>query len=107
MERGESCQVAPRAGHTMVVVRVVPGVVVACGSGESLALDLGSGLGQHRDVAAAVVAVDARRVVRLSERGVRVRRGDVGRAQGRAGGRADGLGRRRRSHHALMVQVRG
>lgn len=95
-------EVTSRAVHVVVIVRVMSRVVV--GGIEILTLNLSSGLGQDRNVSAAVVVVNGR--VRESKGSVRVGRRDIGRSQCGGGSRADRLGSRRRRHHRLGVHVR-
>ncbi len=92
-------RVAARMVATVAVVRVVTSRVAVA---SVLALDLVSGLGEHGDVAVAVVV--STRVGR-GKRGKRVRRRDVGRVQGGGRRRTNGLGSRRRRHQALGVHV--
>lgn len=100
---GKSREVSARAMEIVAIVRVVPvGVVVVRRGGQCLALNLVSGLCQHRNVAAAGMQTGLGK----SKGRVRVRRRDVGRSQCRSRGRADGLGSWGRSHHTLVGEVR-
>lgn len=106
---GSGHVVGTQTGRVAARVQAVAvvGVVasrVAVGVAHVLALNLVSGLGEHRDVAAAVVVV-TRTLVRRGEGGVRVRRRDVGGAQSRGGRGTNRLGSGRRSHQALGVHV--
>lgn len=102
------------AGHVVgaqagrVAARVAAGVVgVMAGRvsvAQVLALDLMSSLGEHGNVAGAVVVADGARGGR-GKRGKRVWRRDVGRAQRRGGRRANRLGGGRRSHQTLRMHV--
>lgn len=84
----------------VIVVRVVTSRVAVA---KILTLDLVGGFGEHGNVAIAAVDVSTR--VGGGKRGKRVRRRDVGRAQGRGGSGTNRLGGGRRSHEALRVHV--
>lgn len=98
---------ASRVAASVVSAAVVRVVTSGVGVAEILTLDLVGSLGEHGDVAAAVVVVRTRvrARVRRGKRGKRVRRRDVGRAEGGGGGGTNRLGRGRRRHQTLGVHV--
>ena len=102
MVGGKCRQMAPGAVHSVAKVRVVTMIVMVRRSCQSLALNLSSSLGQHRDIAATVV-VNSRDGQGKGR--VRVRRRNIGRGQSRARSRANCLGSRRRRHHSIRKHM--